>query len=374
MSCLRKEANGIYYYYWYCLKGACEQHPDGGKQHSKSLRVGDGKTALSIQKSLDVLHEDQRRYLTMGQPIPKPAVSFTLKQFIDEYLKIHEKLQQPSEGTRQQYRYTWLHFMRALGEDRLLKSLTRDDMEHYYARCIKELSIHTLYGRRTAFTALFNDAVKRGWIDVSPMQWFPKVKKEETDIEALDRSVLAALQTVNYQQPWPTMMEAVYLAGCRISDMCKLKRRWIDRKKRELRFMETKEKKTRYLYLTDDLLACLDKLERMSENLEYVVTFNGQPVSRHQARKHFLKVGKLLGAHTNPHRFRHSRATHLADDGALPKDVKNLLGHSSIVTTERYFKEVPGRQKEIAHLLSMQKAVGAYGNTRNVIGSSGISQ
>ena len=48
---------------------------------------------------------------------------------------------------------------------------------------------------------------------------------------------------------------------------------------------------------------------------------------------------KLLGCSVekkSPHVFRHTCATHLIDNGAEINNVKNLLGHASIVATEKY--------------------------------------
>lgn len=359
MSCLQKKKNGVYYLTEYCVPGTCEKGHTVATQHpGKSLKVRDKKVAETMRKVADAQREEKQRCMVLGLPMPTPATRYTLKEFIDAYMKKHEELEFPKAVTRENYGFAWLHFMRSLGPERLLNSLTRDDMESYYKRAIKELSMHTVYSRRLALRALFNDAVKRGWLATSPMPFFPVVPKKKAHKAVTDRNVMTLLRTVAYPAPWPMVMEVVYLSACRISDMCRLKRRWIDRTKRQLSFEEPKEGETRYLYLTDDLLAALNKLERTSENLEYVVTFRGQPVNRNQCYKHFIKIGKLLGVHLNPHKFRHSRATHLADSGARPKDVMQLLGHSSLEMTEQYFQEAPDRQKEIAHLLSLKTATG----------------
>ncbi len=75
-----------------------------------------------------------------------------------------------------------------------------------------------------------------------------------------------------------------------------------------------------------------DKEERLFTNM------NGQTMSRQGFWKIIKKYADMAGikGEITPHTLRHSFATHLLENGANLKDIKEMLGHSDISSTQVY--------------------------------------
>lgn len=54
-----------------------------------------------------------------------------------------------------------------------------------------------------------------------------------------------------------------------------------------------------------------------------------------------------INPHSTPHYLRHSLATQLLNNGANIRDVQELMGYNSIVTTQIYTEVSLNRQKEV---------------------------
>lgn len=86
------------------------------------------------------------------------------------------------------------------------------------------------------------------------------------------------------------------------------------------------------------------------------VTSVGQRITHKVVTRVVRRIGQRLGRHLHPHMFRHSYATELLERGADIRDIRDLLGHESVATTEIYTHVSAARQRRVVELLEKPAA------------------
>ena len=75
---------------------------------------------------------------------------------------------------------------------------------------------------------------------------------------------------------------------------------------------------------------------------------NGEPPTVNTVRQRLCSAFEWVGFEGfYPHALRHSFATNLQSKGASVEEIKEMMGHSSIATTERYLHGFEGRMEEL---------------------------
>lgn len=153
------------------------------------------------------------------------------------------------------------------------------------------------------------------------------------------------------------MLELMYAAGLRVSEMVSLKiTSIINVNDGKALLVKGKGNKERILPLTKKAMQALESYLKIREiflkkgiNSEFLF-LSGKS---HISRQRFWQMLKKIGAHSgidaakiSPHVLRHSFATHLLNHGADLRIVQELLGHSNIATTEIYTHIVDEKLKE----------------------------
>jgi site-specific recombinase XerD len=173
-----------------------------------------------------------------------------------------------------------------------------------------------------------------------------------------EMAVFAALPSAESTEgfhPWPERDEALilvmYSAGLRVSELAGLTMGALERDYSGARIVG-KGNKERPVFFTPEarkaLLAWLDAraslLKEKEKTAEQAIVLNSRGghlsadgvrwIITQYSKQFALRSGVDKGVH--PHSLRHSFATHLMEGGCDIRVVQELLGHSSLSTTQRY--------------------------------------
>ncbi|MDP2601885.1 MAG: tyrosine-type recombinase/integrase [Deltaproteobacteria bacterium] len=175
------------------------------------------------------------------------------------------------------------------------------------------------------------------------------------------REPVAALLGVPNQEMFQTirdraMLETLYSAGLRVSELCNMNWADVDWNKREVTVIG-KGNKERICPLGQKALEALLEHSRVYEEYSgkkpegpapvFLSSRRGRMITRMMPRV-IQKWCRLAGVkRVNPHAFRHSAATHMLERGADIRVIQKMLGHASIMTTEIYTQVAIGKVKSV---------------------------
>lgn len=137
------------------------------------------------------------------------------------------------------------------------------------------------------------------------------------------------------------ILEVLYASGLRVSELCALKIQDLDDEYVRVYGKGGKERIVpigkKAITAVDYYLSFRDGLQTSRQETLFLTNRN-QPMNRIAVWNLVKTYVKKAGIEKNisPHTFRHSFATHLLDHGADLRVIQELLGHSSITSTDRY--------------------------------------
>ena len=218
----------------------------------------------------------------------------------------------------------------------------------------------TMARRIVSIRAFTYWAASQGWIrsDLGAELAIPKPHR--TLPEVLDIAdteiVLASAKTRADENPNPitirdlALIEVLYATGVRVSEICGLDIRSIDESRNTLQVMG-KGSKERVVPMGIPAVYALRHYVQVARP-ELVSTKSGNAVflgsrgsriDQRTVREVVYQAMSAVGSKMGPHGLRHTAATHLLEGGADLRTVQEILGHSSLATTQIYTHVSPDR-------------------------------
>jgi len=302
-----------------------------------------------------------------------------LRAFL-EYLE-HERDASPK--TIEAYEGDLVDLYRILKTERLVMTGTHDDLKvlrRYLAVLSDQRTVGNMrmkassIGRKLAAVRSFAKfLVKRGTFEFNAARLLktpkaekrlPNVVSKQAMIDVLSKPDERSTQSSeNGIGNGPSeflrdraVIELLYSSGLRRSELCSIDLRDLDMKSRTVRVLG-KGAKQRIVPIggkaVEAVSAYLDfrknPVTQVSDFNALFLLKNGKRLTPrmvyHIVSKAFEGMPDMERAH--PHMLRHTTATHLLDNGADLRAVKEILGHESLRTTQRYTHLTVERMKKI---------------------------
>ncbi len=223
------------------------------------------------------------------------------------------------------------------------------DLRAFLASLHGERAPTTVARKLAAIRSMYRYFQRRGWVEANPgaLVATPKRPKALPKVVPID-DLTALLETPSRESPFGrrdrAILEMLYGGGFRCSELCGLNLGDLDASARTAR-VRGKGNKERIVPLGRKAWEALDGYLQVRgaflggrRNDALFLNRRGGRLSTRWVAKSLERYTRLCGLRrrVHPHALRHSFATHLLDNGADLRGIQELLGHSSISTTQRY--------------------------------------
>lgn len=269
-----------------------------------------------------------------------------IQKQIDEYLAYCQNVRRMSEVTIKTKCYILTRFASETGLKDLRK-LTNQIFDEYIAHLMENeisgRSINTYVVAIAAFVKYYKE------LGVAiPFKPFlvQKFKEQKTERKFYTAEEIA--RVIKEASPdTGLMIRIMFETGMRINELTKL--RIMNFSGQKIQFIG-KGRKQREVYISPETLDRVENYILANNIRDYLwgATLNGDPPTSHTIRRKLQRAFNEAGFEGfYPHALRHSFATNLQLKGASVAEIKEMMGHSNVATTEKYLHGFEGKMREL---------------------------
>ncbi|MBR1640327.1 MAG: tyrosine-type recombinase/integrase [Treponema sp.] len=293
----------------------------------------------------------------------------TLQEVCDEFLLYIGSVKGLSENTVLGYGKDLEKFQSFLTPELEISKITQENILLSIGQLSREnASAATVNRFVSSVRGLFKYCKKLGYIEKNPAEEVKNVKNPQVVTAFMTEREVETLcsQPEKNELLWTSRDVAIfrmlYSSGCRISELTNIKLSDFRKggrcavitgkgNKQRIVYFDQTSRQALAAYMSDRARVLAENGRNASEDRLFV-NQKGLPITTGGMRYILTRYSGVEGTnhHINPHAFRHTFATTLLNNGADVRMVQELLGHSSINTTQRYTHVTTERLKEVYKL------------------------
>ena len=275
-----------------------------------------------------------------------------LKAVVEEFLLYQGSVRNLSVNTLTGYQNDLEKLCLWLGEDCPVGSVTAEDIRFCIGKLSEKKAAPASINRfLAAVRSLFAYCRRFGYITYDPAQEVHTVRQPKlmprfmTVSEVNDLCSRPEKQEILWESRDTALFELLYSSGCRVSELSSLKLSDFSADFKSA-VVTGKGGKDRWVFFTPEARNALKQYLPERQQLlhqehpvqELFIILKGTPLTARGIRYIISRYSGAEGTNrpVSPHAFRHTFATAMLANGADIRVVQEMLGHSSISTTQRY--------------------------------------
>jgi integrase/recombinase XerC len=280
-----------------------------------------------------------------------------MKKLIEQFLRHLELERGSSQHTLRAYKKDLEEFQEYTQKE--AADIEMIDVRGFVALQIRNGLSKTTAGRRLAAVRSFlKFLIREGYLKSNPAKLVTTPKAEQHLPRFLSVDDVFALiekpDTTGFDNARDrAILELLYSSGLRVSELAGLNLEDLDTREGLVK-VRGKGKKERIVPLGSKAIEAIktymvEKILLKKKNKALFLNRSGLPLSDRGIRRIVVKYARLIGVSgkVGPHTMRHTFASHLLQAGADLRVIQELLGHSSLSTTQKY------THIDIAHLMDI---------------------
>lgn len=301
-----------------------------------------------------------------------------MKEMQGQYLEYCQFRKELDQKTLKAYRIDLRQFFENVVSDVPSKA----EIEQYITKLHRDYKQKTVKRKIASIKAFYNYLEEEEIIGDNPFHKI-KVKFKETIMlpRIIPRSEIELLLNQMYIQNAETdsnaykfrvrdiaVIEVLFATGARVYEVSNIRKECVDLDSGLIRIMG-KGGKERYIQIGEESILkllrkyYLENAEKISACGYFFVNARGKRFSEQSIRLMLARYLRMAGIErkVTPHMFRHSFATYLIEEGVDISCVQQILGHSSINTTQIYIHIAAKKQAEILRNMHPRKTMKIMG-------------
>ena len=272
------------------------------------------------------------------------------KYEIADYLEYLDKIRGLSKNTTLSYRRDLEKFGSFLLKEKIstYEQINSDTCSRWIGDLyLNEIDAKSIQRHISSLKGFFSFLIKNNIVINSPMSNIvsPKVTKKLPNVLSPEEIEILVSFSPKSTQDFRdiAIIELIYSSGLRVSEATNVKLDDFEDNRSFLRILG-KGSKTRLVpvghFANDAISNWLEKRNTIHSRSKYLfLNLRGKKISTRSVQERIKKISVTQGLPpVNPHMLRHSFATHLLESSGDLRSIQELLGHSSLSTTQIYTK------------------------------------